>query len=83
MDYTNIQKKIFYLNCTHVINSFRSQNQTSTTFYSMDDRISKHLRKGPITYVQQTTTNIHVSKFEKLLLFGVFLLLLLFLSCSF
>jgi hypothetical protein len=41
-----------------------------------DDRIGKHSAKGLRTDAQQTTTNIHIGKVEKLLLFGVFLLLL-------
>jgi hypothetical protein len=42
----------------------------------MDDRIDKHSVKGLRTDAQRTTANIHVGRVEKLLLFGVFLLLL-------
>ena len=43
----------------------------------MDDRTDKHSAKGGLrTDVQQTTTNVHVGGVEKLLLSGVFLLLL-------
>ena len=43
----------------------------------MDDSTGKHSAKGGLrTDVQQTTANIHVGGVEKLLLSGVFLLLL-------
>jgi hypothetical protein len=42
----------------------------------MNDRTNKHSAKGLRTYAQRTTTNIHVGGVEKLLLFGVFLVLL-------
>jgi len=42
----------------------------------MDDHIGKHSAKGLRTDVQRTTANIHVVGVEKLLLSGVFLLLL-------
>jgi hypothetical protein len=41
----------------------------------MDDRTGKHSAKSLRIYAQQTTTNIHVGRVEKLLLSGVFLLL--------
>jgi hypothetical protein len=75
LDYTNIQKLIFHLNCTHTLNSSRSQNQTCTTLCSMDNRTGKHSAKGLRIDVQRTTANIHVSGVEKLVLSGVFLLL--------
>jgi hypothetical protein len=42
----------------------------------MDDRPGKHSAKGLRTDAQQMTANIHVGRVEKLLLSGVFLLLL-------
>jgi hypothetical protein len=57
------------------MNSSRSQNQTYTTLCSMDDRTGKYSAKGLRTDVQRTTANIHVGGVEKLLLYGVFLLL--------
>jgi hypothetical protein len=57
------------------VNSFRSQNQTCTTLSSIDDRTGKHSAKGLRTDAQPTTVNIHVGEVEKLLLSGVFLLL--------
>ena len=65
----------FYLDCTHAVNSSRSQNQTCTTFCSMDDCTDKHLVKGLRTHAQGTTANIHIGGAEKLLLSGVFLLI--------
>jgi len=41
----------------------------------MDDRTSKHSAKGLRTDAQRTTANIHADGVERLLLFGVFLLL--------
>jgi hypothetical protein len=42
----------------------------------MDDRTGKHSANGLRTNVQRTTANIPVDGIEKLLLSGVFLLLL-------
>jgi hypothetical protein len=42
----------------------------------MDDRTGKHSAKGLRTNAQRTTANIHVGGVDKLLLSGVFLLLL-------
>ena len=42
----------------------------------MDDRTGKHSAKGLRTDTQRTTVNIRVGGVEKLLLSGVFLLLL-------
>jgi hypothetical protein len=42
----------------------------------MDDRTGKHSAKDIRTDAQRTTTNIYVGGVEKLLLSGVFLLLL-------
>jgi hypothetical protein len=42
----------------------------------MDDRTGKHSANGLRTNVQRTTANIPVGVIEKLLLSGVFLLLL-------
>jgi hypothetical protein len=42
----------------------------------MDDRTGKHSAKGLRTDGHQTTVNIHVDRVKKLLLSGVFLLLL-------
>jgi hypothetical protein len=42
----------------------------------MDDRTGKHSAKGLRRDAQRTTANIHVGRVEKLLLSGVFLLLL-------
>jgi len=42
----------------------------------MDDRTGKQSAKGLRTDAQRTTANIHVGGVEKLLLFGVFLLLI-------
>ena len=52
------------------------QNQTCTTLCSMNDRTGKHSVKGLRTDAQRTTANIHVGGVEKLLLSGVFILLL-------
>jgi hypothetical protein len=75
LHYTNIQKK-FHLNYTQAVNSSKSQNQTCTTLCNMDDRTGKHSAKDIRTDAQRTTTNIYVGGVEKLLLSGVFLLLL-------
>ena len=45
-------------------------------FCSMDDRIGKHSAKGLRTDAQRTMANIHVGGVEKLILSGVFLLLI-------
>jgi hypothetical protein len=58
------------------MNSFRSQNQTYMTLCSMDDCTDKHSAKGLRIDAQRTTANIHVGGVEKLLVSGVFLLLL-------
>jgi hypothetical protein len=42
----------------------------------MNDRIDKHSAKGLRTDAQRMTANIHAGRVEKLLLSGVFLLLL-------
>jgi hypothetical protein len=42
----------------------------------MDDRTGKHSANGLRTNAQRTTANIPVGGIEKLILFGVFLLLL-------
>ena len=42
----------------------------------MDDRTGKHSVKGLRTDAQRMTANIHIGGVEKLLLSGVFLLLL-------
>ena len=44
--------------------------------HSMDDRTDKHSAKILRTDTQRTAANIHVAGVEKLLLSGVFLLLL-------
>jgi hypothetical protein len=66
----------FYLNYTHAVNSSKSQNQTCTTIYSMDNRTGKHSAKVLRTDAQRTMANIHIDRVEKLLLSGIFLLLL-------
>jgi len=65
-----------HLNYTQTVNNSRSQNQTYTTFCSIDDRRGKHSAKGLRTDALRTTSNIHVRGVEKLLFSGVFLLFL-------
>jgi hypothetical protein len=58
------------------MNNSRSQNQIYMTLYSMDDSIDKHSTNALRTYAQQMMANIYVGGVEKLLLAGVFFLLL-------
>ena len=53
----------------------KPQIQTCTML-RMDDRIDKHSAKGLKTDAQRTTANIHLDGVKKLLLSGIFLLLL-------
>ena len=61
----------FYLNCTHAVNSSKSQNQTCMTL-RMDDRIDKYSAKSLRTDAQRMTANIPAGGVEKLLLSYIF-----------